>query len=168
MRRNSAKEIALGGVFAALAVVIMCLGGLIPVATFVCPMISMVMLQLICRLCGDRIGWAWYGCVAILSALLGPDKEAAAVFVFLGYYPIMKPKMDRLRPSWLWKGVYFNAVILLMYQVLIYLFGMHELAGEYAQLGVILTIVLLLAGNLCFFLLDMVLFRFGRRRKNRG
>ena len=168
MYRTNAKQIALGGVLAALAVVIMCLGGLIPIATFVCPMICMVMLQLICRLCGKRIGWAWYGCVAILSVLLGPDKEAAAVFVFLGYYPIIKPKMDRIKPSWLWKGVYFNAVILLLYQILIRLFGMDQLATEYRDLGTVLTAVMLAIGNLCFFLLDRVLARFGKRRKHHG
>ena len=168
MRRNSAKEIALGGVLAALAMVIFLLGGLIPVATFVCPMLCMVILQLICRLCGNRIGWAWYGCVGLLALLLAPDKESSAVFVFLGYYPIVKPKMDKSKPSWLWKGVYFNAVILLMYQLLINVFGMKELSGEFAQLGTVLTVALLFAGNLCFFLLDMILFRFGRRRKLRG
>ena len=36
MRKHS-KQIALGGVMAALAVTIMSLGGLIPVATYVCP-----------------------------------------------------------------------------------------------------------------------------------
>lgn len=168
MRANSAKEIALGGVLAALAMGFFFLGGLIPVATFVCPMLCMVILQLICRLCGNRIGWAWYGCVALLAALLAPDKEAAAVFVCLGYYPIIKPKMDRLPLSWLWKGIYFNAVVLLMYQALIHILGMDGLSGEFAQLGVILCLILLAVGNLCFYLLDMVLARFGRRRKYRG
>ena len=168
MERTNAKQIALGGVFAALAVVIMCLGGLIPIATFVCPMICMLILQLIVRLCGKRIGWAWYGCVASLSVLLGPDKEAAAVFVCLGYYPIIKPKLDRSRLWWLWKLLYFNSVVLTLYQILFRLFGMDQLAEEYRQLGTVLTCVLLLAGNLCFFLLDRVLSRFGGRRKRRG
>ena len=168
MGKTNAREIALGGVFAALAIVLMCLGGLIPIATFVCPMICMLMLQLIYRLCGKRIGWAWYGCVAILSVLLGPDKEAAAVFVFLGYYPLIKPKMDRIKPRWLWKAVYFNSVVLLLYQILIRLFGMDQLAAEYRELGAVLTVVMLAIGNLCFFLLDRVLDRFGRRRKRRG
>ena len=158
----------MGGVFAALAIVIMCLGGLIPIATFVCPMICMLILHLIRKLCGNRIAWAWYGVVAILSVLLGPDKEAAAVFVFLGYYPIIKPKIDRIKPGWLWKGIYFNAVILLLYQLLIYLFGMDQIAAEYRELGKVLTVVVLLIGNLCFFLLDRVLTQFGRRRKRRG
>ena len=168
MHKTNAKQIAMGGVFAALAIVIMCLGGLIPIATFVCPMICMLILHLIRKLCGNRIAWAWYGVVAILSVLLGPDKEAAAVFVFLGYYPIIKPKIDRIKPGWLWKGIYFNAVILLLYQLLIYLFGMDQIAAEYRELGKALTVVVLLIGNLCFFLLDRVLTQFGRRRKHRG
>ena len=168
MHKTNAKQIAMGGVFAALAIVIMCLGGLIPIATFVCPMICMLILHLIRKLCGNRIAWAWYGVVAILSVLLGPDKEAAAVFVFLGYYPIIKPKIDRIKPGWLWKGIYFNAVILPLYQLLIYLFGMDQIAAEYRELGKVLTVVVLLIGNLCFFLLDRVLTQFGRRRKHRG
>jgi hypothetical protein len=168
MHKTNAKQIAMGGVFAALAIVIMCLGGLIPIATFVCPMICMLILHLIRKLCGNRIAWAWYGVVAILSVLLGPDKEAAAVFAFLGYYPIIKPKIDRIKPGWLWKGIYFNAVILLLYQLLIYLFGMDQIAAEYRELGKVLTVVVLLIGNLCFFLLDRVLTQFGRRRKRRG
>lgn len=168
MHTTNAKQIAMGGIFAALAIVIMCLGGLIPIATFVCPMICMLILHLIRKLCGNRIAWAWYGVVAILSVLLGPDKEAAAVFVFLGYYPIIKPKIDRIKPGWLWKGIYFNAVILLLYQLLIYLFGMDQIAAEYRELGKVLTVVVLLIGNLCFFLLDRVLTQFGRRRKRRG
>ena len=45
MRRNSAKEIALGGMLAALAMVIMCLGGLVPASTYVCPMLCALVLQ---------------------------------------------------------------------------------------------------------------------------
>ena len=86
MRRNSAKYIAMGGVFAALAVVIMCLGTIIPVATFVCPMACMVLLTVVYRLTGVRIAWAWYAAVSILSLLLGPDKEAASVSRLSSYY----------------------------------------------------------------------------------
>lgn len=164
MRRNAAKEIALGGVMAAVAIVIMCLGGMIPLATFVCPMLCCLMVKLVLTLCGQRIAWAWYGAVAILCALLGPDKEAAAVFVFLGYYPIVKPKMDKLPLKWLWKVLYFNIVTLAMYALLVYVLGMAELAAEYREMGVILTVVTLLLGNLVFVLLDFLL---GRRMKGK-
>ena len=59
MRNNEAKSIALGGVLAALAVVIMCMGGLIPVATYVCPTLCMIALCFVVQLCGKRIAWAW-------------------------------------------------------------------------------------------------------------
>lgn len=162
--RTSVRAMALGGMMAALAVVIMCLGGLIPFATFVCPMICMLILQLVAKLCGRRIGWAWYGAVALLSLLMGPDKEGAAMFVFLGFYPMIKPKIDKLPFRWLWKGLFFNAVILVMYTFLIHMFGMADLAAEFQEMGAILLAVTLILGNVTFFLLDKILGRKFRRK----
>lgn len=156
-KHTAASTMALGGVMAALAVVIMCLGGLIPVATFVCPMLCMLIMALVRKSCGSRISWAWYGAVAILSLLLGPDKEAAAVFAFLGYYPILKPKMDKLPISWLWKGVLFNGAILFMYAALIHALGMAQILEEFEEMGTALTVLTLVLGNLTFFLLDILL-----------
>lgn len=162
--QTSVRALALGGMMAALAVVIMCLGGLIPFATFVCPMICVLILQLIAKLCGNRIGWAWYGAVAMLSLLMGPDKEGAALFLFLGYYPLVKPGIDKLPLRWLWKGILFNVMILGMYTVLIHLFGMAQLAAEFQEMGTILLAITLLLGNVTFFLLDKILSRKFRRK----
>ena len=160
--RNYSRKIALGGMMAALAVVIMSLGGLIPVATFVCPMLCMLLLAFVTRMCGNRIGWAWYGAVSVLSLLLGPDKEAAAVFVFLGFYPIVKPSLDKMRLGMLLKAVLFNGLILMMYGLLIRLFGMNQIAEEYRELGTVMTVVILILGNVTFILLDKVLARFSK------
>ena len=160
--RTEARKIAFGGMFAALAAVIMSLGGLIPVATFTCPMLCMLLLAFVTRMCGNRIGWAWYGVVAVLSLLLGPDKEAASVFVFLGFYPIVKPRFDRLRFAVIPKLALFNVLILTMYALLIRLFGMNQIAAEFAEIGRVLTVVMLLLGNVIFLLLDWVLTRFSR------
>jgi len=148
---------ALGGVMAALAVVIMSLGGLIPVATYVCPMLCALLLQFVLKICGSRIAWAWYGAVAILGLLMSPDKEAAAVFAFLGYYPIVKPWMDHRRAKWLWKGLLFNGATLLMYWLLMHLFGMDAITEEFQDMGAAMMVVLLILGNVTFFLLDRVL-----------
>ena len=56
-KMTPASSMALGGVLAALAVVIQCMGGLVPVATYVCPVFCMLILQLVLRQCGERIAW---------------------------------------------------------------------------------------------------------------
>lgn len=164
MRNSNAKLIAFGGMMAALALVIMNLGGLVPVATFVCPMLCMMILAFVLKMCGTGIGWAWYGAVAILSLMMGPDKEAAAVFLFLGFYPILKPRFDRKKLGWILKLMLFNGTVLIMYWVLIHLFGMDQVAAEYQELGTALTAVMLLLGNVIFFLLDKVLTRFSKMK----
>ena len=165
--RTKAKTIALGGILAALAVMIMNLGGLIPIATYTGPMLCSVLQFTVLLLCGKRIAWAWYGAVSILSLMLGPDKEAAAVFIFIGFYAILKPEMDRLPMKWLWKGLLFNVSILSMYWLLIHIFGMAAISSEFSELGTVMNVVLLALGNLTFFLLDRILDNFGRKMGRR-
>ena len=162
-KKTPAYSAALGGVLAALAVVIMCLGTLIPVATFICPMVCILLAQLVLKTCGGKMGWAWYGEVAFLSLLLAPDKEAAAVFAALGYYPLVKPRLEKRKFPWLWKALLFNAVILALYWLLIHLFGLDALAEEFAEAGRVMTVVMLILGNVTFFLLDRVLSKRFRR-----
>lgn len=159
MGKSPAGRMALGGVLAALAVAAMSLGTIIPVATYVCPMFCAVLLQLVLKTFGKTTAWAWYGAVAILSALMAPDKEAAAVFVFLGYYPIVKPRLDRTRLPWLWKGILFNSAVGILYYFLLRILGMDALNAEFAEMGTAMLVILLILGNVTFFLLDKLLGR---------
>lgn len=152
---------------AALAVVLMALGTLIPINTYVCPMLCCLMLKMITQRCGNRIGWAWFGAVAILSLMMAPDKEAAAVFCAIGYYPIVKPRLDTRKFPWLWKGLLFNTSILILYWLLLNLFGLEALVEELKETGTFLTILTLTLGNLSFFLLDRLLGMKLRRRRGR-
>ena len=167
MKTNS-KQMAMGGVFAALAVVIMNLGGLIPVATYTTPVICMLLLKFVLQSCGRRVAWAWYGAVAILGLLMSPDKESAAVFAFLGYYPIIKPKLEQMKGKWLWKLAVFNVSMVLLYSILIRLMGVAAVTGESEELGKTLLIVLLILGNVTFIALDRMLtlleIRLGRKK----
>lgn len=158
-RKTPAARMALGGVLAALAVVFMSLGGLIPILTYVSPMLCALLLQVVLLGCGERVAWAWYGAVAILSALLSADKETAAAFLFLGYYPIVKPKIDKLHLRWLWKLLLFNVSVGVMYFLLLGLLGLPELSQEFRQTGAGMLAVMLLLGNVTFLLLDRLLNR---------
>lgn len=160
MRNSPAGKVALGGILAAVAVILFSLGGLIPVATFLTPVMGAILLQTVLRLCGKRIAWAWYGMVAILTLLMSPDKEAALLFLFLGYYPILKPALDRSRLRLAWKLLLFNAAIICMYGLLTFITGASEILDEYREMESIWLAVMVVMGNATFFLLDILL---GRR-----
>lgn len=153
----SARSIALGGVLAAGAVAAMALGTIIPIATYVCPMVCTLLLQVVLKACGRRMAWAWYGAVSLLALLLAPDKEAAAVFLFLGYYPIVRPWLNSRKLPWLWKGLLFNGSIGVLYFLLIRLLGLDALVQEFSGMGLGMLAVLLVLGNVTFFLLDRLL-----------
>ena len=159
--RNSSK-IALSGMLAALAMVIMCMGGLIPVATYACPMLCMVVGCFVLRICGRRYAWTWYASVSILSLLLAPDKEAAAVYVFLGYYPLIKAALEKTHFSLIFKFLSFNAAVFAMYSLLIFFLGLNDLYKEFTSAGLWGLVLLLVLGNVTFFLLDRLL---GMKRK---
>lgn len=159
MSRFSAKPIALGGVLAALALVIMCFVGIIPVATYICPMLCILICAVVLRYCGRRIAWAWYTAVAILSLLMGPDLEAKALFLVLGYYPVIKPLLDKTRPQKLWKHIYFNLVIVATYSALFYTMGIDQVLSDYKELGFIGFGLLLVGANALFFMVDLILER---------
>ena len=95
--RKQTKELALSGMMAALGTVIMCLGGIIPIALYACPILASAVLLPVREDCRRAYGWCCYATIAGLSLVLCPDKEAALVFAFLGYYPLVKPGIDRLK-----------------------------------------------------------------------
>ncbi len=156
-KSSPASFAALGGVLAALAVTIMSLGTVIPVATYVCPVLCTVILRVVLKICGLRIAWAWYGAVAILSVLLAPDKEAALVFAAIGYYPNVKPELDRRKGKFIWKILLFNASILAVYYLMMRVLGMQDVAEDFSGIGAGLYVAMLLLGNVTFFLLDRLL-----------
>ena len=51
-----------------------------------------------------------------------------------------------------------------MYWLLLRLLGMDRIAAEFEEMGKFLTVVMLLLGNLVFFMLDFALTRFSRIR----
>ena len=160
-----AKPLALGGVLAALAVVLLLLGGMIPVGTYAAPMLAALPLTVLLAELPRRLCAVWYAVTAMLAILLCPDRETAFVFVFLGWYPILRPALDRLPrlPRLLCKLLIFNAAVAALYALLILVFRLEALVNE------ALLIVLLLLGNLSFLLFDLVLRRmtalYERKRK---
>lgn len=163
MRTSSpAGQVALGGVLAALALVVLLLGGLIPVGTYVFPMLaSCLLLPLMDRLARRPLCLCWYAAVAVLAVLLCPDRETAFVFVFLGWYPLARPALNRLPrlPRLALKLLLFNLAVAALYALLILVFQLEALVAEARETGVFLLALLLVLGNAAFLLFDLVLAR---------
>ena len=154
------KQIALGGMLGAVAMTILFLGGMIPASSYVCPVLCMIILQIVLNTCGKRIAWPWYFMIAFLALLLSPDKEAAVLFAMLGYYPIIKPKMDKFPVPVVCKLAFFNAVIVLMYTAVVALLGLEAIVVENTLIGYGGLVLMLVLGNVTFFMLDLTLTRF--------
>ena len=149
-----ARQMALGGMLTAVAVVIMSMGSLIPVNTYICPVLCILITRPVLERCGKRIGWCYYLAVAILSLLLAPDREAALVYVFLGYYPMIRPWFGKLRgvqmPA---KLVFFTLAGAASYGVLLAVMGAAAAMAE----GWLLTALTILMWDILFLLVDRLL-----------
>ena len=60
------------------------------------PVAASLLLAFAAGRCGKRLGLCWFFAVALLSLLLTQDKEAALVFLCLGYYPLLRSRLQRL------------------------------------------------------------------------
>ena len=172
--RENSRRMALGGMLTALSVVFLCAGGILPLATFCCPILAMLCVLPVLEEYGAKAALLTYAASAILGLLLCPDKEVALLYAFLGWYPVVCPHLNRKfrrKPvNMAVKLALFAAAVSLMYALAIHLLGMTYLAAEYAAEGrVLLALTAVLAG-MVWLLFDKVLLRFTTiyRRKWRG
>jgi len=157
---KSAKKIALSGMMCALACVLMMMGGLIPLNTFVSPLLAGIALIPLFVEYGGRAAVTAYAAIALLSLMLCPDKESAMLFAFLGHYPVLRWKLDQIRKKPLRiaaKLGVFNICIGAMYAVLFFLLNMQALMAEYREMGMVMTLICLLLGNICLLVYDRLI-----------
>ena len=102
MKKNQRKSWAMAycGIVAALCVALMLLGAVIPIAMFIAPAVAGFLIATVCVECGLQMALTAYAAVSLLALLFVPDKEVALIFtVLLGYYPLVKPKFEHIRPA---------------------------------------------------------------------
>lgn len=159
----SSARMALCGVMAALAVVVLSLGSIVPFATFCCPILAMLILIPVAVECPPKLGLTLYAAVALLALLLVSDKEVSFLFLFLGYYPILRPRLEKISSKWLRamiKHAIFTCAVVGMYLLLIFVFRLDAVAEELQTAGAVMNGVLLILGNMVFYVFDLLLFRF--------
>jgi len=154
-----ARPLALSGVLTALAVALLCMGGVIPGMIFCAPILAMAVLLPVLEELGPKAAGTAYAAAAILGLLLSPNRETALVYVFFGWYPILRPKIAAL-PSRLLRLLarlaVCNAAALLLYGLVLRLMG---LTADLLEAAWYFNAALLAMGNVVFLLTDATLTR---------
>lgn len=163
-RRSTAGVIALCGLLGALAIVIMLMAEIIPAATFCCPVLVLFLMIPVISECGGKWALVWYAAVSILSLVFTlANPEATLIYLFLGYYPLLRKYINRLPflPLRLAvKLLLFNAAIAAAYSILLFVLKLPDLISDLQEAGKWMLLFGIVLANVCFFLTDYVLGRF--------
>lgn len=156
---QSTMRIAFCGMMTALSVVVMLLGGLVPVMLYVSPLVAGLLLLVVLIEYSKKAAWLTWLATALCVLLMGVDKEAAFFYVFIGYYPVLKWSMDRRIAN---KGLRIAAKLLLftvmtglMYLLLALLFPALMVVEEFG--GVWMLVLFIVLMNLCLLMYDRAL-----------
>lgn len=157
---KSSFRIAYGGIVVGLSLVCMFFTGIFPFAEYALPALAGILLTVLVIEFGMKTALVAYLAVSLLSLVVTPNKEAALLFIFfLGYYPIIKAKLEKIKPfliEWLVKLVTFNIAVTIAYFLIINVFGMSQVMEdfEFMKMGIW---VLLGAGNIVFVVYDIAI-----------
>lgn len=152
------RRMALSGVLCALAVVLLTLGGVVPLATFCAPLLAMAVLLPVLEEYGSRYAAAAWLAVSLLALALDPDREAALVYLCFGWYPLLRPRVAGLRSRAVRTAVKLavcTAVCLVLYGVIWRMLGLPRDPDASGVFGA----VLLVLANVVFLLADRALER---------
>ena len=157
----------------ALAVAFLWLSGVIPLSTYAWPILASATLLPAREECRKSYAWSCFAAAAVLGLLLCADKEAALVFCFLGYYPLVKPNLDAI----LSKALRLFAKLGLctvsmgvMYALIIFVFKLPAVVQEFSESATWLLWATAAMGLLLFFVYDLLIDRLAvvyRRRRGK-
>lgn len=164
--RTLCRRTAVCGLCAGLCVALMAVGSAFGVLTYVCPMLAAVPVCLVRRAWGARPALCLWAAAGLLGLMLVPDREMAALFLGLvGWYPAVKPALDRLPPlpGLLARLLCFGGALLAVYAVLLALMGLEALGlGGFRE-----NLLLWLVGVGTLLLYDLALNRLVPRLERR-
>lgn len=160
---NKSKKVAfntaLGGIVAALSVVIMFLTNVIPALTYALPAAAGVLITVIVVEVNKKWALGVYVVVSFLSFLLVQDKEAFTMYLlFFGYYPIIKNIFENKLSKFvgfILKMIIFNIGVIAAVALSTYIFNIPF--EELEKYGYIAAIGLLAVGNVVFVIYDYAL-----------
>lgn len=158
-KAKKSTQVAIGGLAAALCLVLMFLTGMIPFGNYALPAFAGFVLIAVDVENGGKTAVLVYLAVSILSIFMVPVKEAALLFIFFfGYYPVLQTRLCAIKPKpvrYAVKLIIFNVAVIAAYLVVIYVLGITEILEEFGSFGAYSALVLLILGNVFFVVYDI-------------
>lgn len=162
--RQTSTNIAIGGVFSALALIAMFFTNIVPFGSYALPALAGALLIAVVEENGNKIALMVYVSVSLLSIFVVPDYEAIMMFVFLfGYYPVAKNQIEKLKSvfvQYIIKLALFVTAVAGVYYVLIYVLKIPDIMNDMGDFGRYTAIILLALGALVFLLYDYTLSKY--------
>lgn len=159
---KSTHDLALSSLLCALAVVFLWMSGILPLATYGWPILASFTLVPAHAECSKGYAWCCFAASAILGLLLCADKEAALVFLFLGYYPLLKQKFDAIPaklPRLFAKLSLCAGTMTVMYALILFVFQLDAVVQEFKAAAPWLLWTTIGMGLLLFAVYDLALAR---------
>ncbi len=154
-------RVSLGGIVAALCLVMMFLTAVFPPLNITLPLFAGMLITVVAIEVSTSWSFVTYAVVAVLSFFVTPDKEAWLFFTFFfGYYPVAKSYLEAMKSKflcWLCKLVSFNISVVIIFYVTMNILGTIDLFEEFGFYNKWLIPGLLVFGNLIFIFYDYTL-----------
>lgn len=158
---KSSYKVALGGVIAALCLVLMFLTAVFPLLNMVLPLYAGMLITVVAVEISCSWAFVTFAVVAALAFFVTPDKEAWLFFtMFFGYYPVLKACFEKLKSRilrCLCKLAVFNIAVSAAFYILTSVLGTLDLFEEFGFYNKWLIPALLAVGNVIFLFYDYTL-----------
>lgn len=160
-KKKTSFKVALGGIISAVCLLAMFCSGFLPMLDYAIPTFAgFLMVVMIVEV--DR-SWAitTYVAVSLLCPLITPNIQASVLFIiFMGYYPILKFGLDRMKRkviAWIIKFAVFNTAMALFFLLFTLVFTSQDMLEGMESFGKWAVLVLWLAANFFFLLYEYAL-----------
>lgn len=162
MRNKTAFKVALGGICSALCLTLMFCSSFLPMLDYTIPAFAGFIPVIVAVEVNPKWAMATYAAVSFLTVFITPNYEASILFIiFMGYYPLLKIYLDRLKSKALnlvIKFLIFNSAAVIFFVIFQYIVaGQGDMLEGLEKFGRFAPFILLALGNITFIIYDYML-----------
>lgn len=161
---KKSKKISFTSIIISISIILMFGAVAVPFASYTLAAISGVLLIIVVIEIDIKWALSGYLITTLLSIMLVPDKETVLFYAsFLGYYPIIKSKIEtkfKKTIEYIIKIIIFNLSILMSYILLMFVLKTIPISVELKSLSQTIIIFGILLLNVTFILYDIAMSQF--------